>query len=250
MCWYCVFAFLTIRFRDTFDFILFLDCIRVGTSSCSINQFFRQTFSSRLEVTKGRFSRTGRQEIERIIDAAKGTHVHGLATHHTGASHARGIFARSGIDNGVHHHLNGVLVRQEMNDFERVLHDAAGHHFLSRVAALAHQATGQSFHNGAGGLAKSFHLVATGSVWQKDGVISLASNVIHKRNITNFNIIKTPLSKQFYFRRSTNTNVFIFFGIFWFFFLLYSFFYFFFFFFLLTGSVVVVFFFVCHGCCI
>lgn len=59
-----------------------------------------------------------------------------------------------------------------------MLDDAGGHDFLSRVAALFHEAAGEAFYDGARGLAEAFHLVTSGCVGEVGGMVSLAGNVI------------------------------------------------------------------------
>jgi hypothetical protein len=70
------------------------------------------------------------------------------------------------------------LVRQEVDDFERVLDDATGHELLSGVAALAHEAAREAFDNGTRRLAEALLLVAARSVGQERDVVALAGNVI------------------------------------------------------------------------
>ena len=46
-------------------------------------------------------------------------------------------------------HLHGVLVGEEVDDLQGVLHDASGHELLTAVAALAHQGAAKALHDGA-----------------------------------------------------------------------------------------------------
>lgn len=46
-------------------------------------------------------------------------------------------------------HLHGVLVGEEVDDLQGVLHDASGHELLTAVAALAHQSAREALHDGA-----------------------------------------------------------------------------------------------------
>jgi hypothetical protein len=46
-------------------------------------------------------------------------------------------------------HLDGVLVGQDVDDLEGVLHDAASHQLLSAVSAVLHEGAGQSLNDGA-----------------------------------------------------------------------------------------------------
>jgi len=59
------------------------------------------------------------------------------------------------------------------------VHDNAdGHELLSIVAALAHEAADEAFHDGARGLAETLLLVSASGVWEENGMGSLAGNVI------------------------------------------------------------------------
>jgi len=59
-----------------------------------------------------------------------------------------------------------------------VLDDADGHELLSGVAALLHEAASQTLDDGAGGLAESLLLVATGGVGEERGVVTGAGDVV------------------------------------------------------------------------
>lgn len=74
--------------------------------------------------------------------------------------------------------MDGILVREKVDDFKSVLDDAGGHQFLSRVTAFSHEAACKAFDDGAGCLAEALHLVASGSVGEVSGVIPFAGNVV------------------------------------------------------------------------
>lgn len=59
-----------------------------------------------------------------------------------------------------------------------VLDDADGHELLAGVAALLHEAAGKTLNDGAGGLAESLLLVATGGVGKEGGVVTSAGDVV------------------------------------------------------------------------
>lgn len=91
-----------------------------------------------------------------LVDPAEGGHIDGLTTNGTLRSNTGGILAGSSVDDGVDQnlhiqvsyseanarptHLNGVLVGEEVNDFECVCNNANGHKLLAIVATLHHQA--------------------------------------------------------------------------------------------------------------
>ena len=169
---------LTIGLGDTFNFILLLNGIRVGGSTRGIDEFLGQTLGHGLQIAKGGLPGAGGQQVEGIIDATKGGHIDGLSSNDSGATDARGVFAGTGIENGVHDDLNGILVREQVNDLERVLDDADGHEFFAGVASFFHQADGEAFHDGTRGFAEALLGVATGRVWQVGGVVALAGDVV------------------------------------------------------------------------
>ena len=96
------------------------------------------------------------EEGDRLVDAPEGGNIDGLATDGTLGANASRVFAGTGVDDGVNEdlrsgyydvsiggnltNLNGVLVGEEMDDFESVLDDADGKELLAVVATLHHQA--------------------------------------------------------------------------------------------------------------
>jgi hypothetical protein len=173
---------LTIGFGNTFNLILLLDGIRVGGSTSGVDEFFGQTFGHGFQVAETSLSCTSCQQIQSVVDAAKGRHINGLTTDNTGTTDSCGVFPWTRVDNGVHHNLDGVLVREKMDDFQCVLDNSASHELLSRVTALLHQAARKSLNNGATSLAETLLLVASGSVRKIRGMVTFARNVILKMN--------------------------------------------------------------------
>ena len=169
---------LTVRLTDTFNFILLLDGIAIGRSTRGVDEFLREALGHGLQVAETGFPRAGGQQVQGVVDTAKGGHIDGLATDHTGSTDTRRIFARTRVDNGVHHDLHRVLVREQVNDFERVLNDAHGHQFLARVAALLHETASEALDDRAGSLAETLLGVSSSRVRQIGGVVTLAGNVI------------------------------------------------------------------------
>lgn len=83
---------------------------------------------------------TGREQRNRLVDAAQRRHIDGLATDGTLRTDTRRVLTGTGVDDGVDEDLDGVLVREEVDDLERVRDDADGEELLAVVAALHHQA--------------------------------------------------------------------------------------------------------------
>jgi hypothetical protein len=179
--YYCVATLilnLTVRLGNTFDLILLLDGIRVGRTTGSVDEFLRQALGHGLQVTEASFTSTSRDQVKSIVDASERTHVHGLATDNTRTTDTGRVFTGTRVDNGIDHHLNGVLVREEVDDFQSVLNNSDSHQLLSSVAALAHQTASEALNDRARGLAKALLLVASGRVGKVGGMITLAGNVI------------------------------------------------------------------------
>lgn len=158
-------AALTIGFGDTLNLVLLLDGVRVGRTTGGVDEFLGEAFCHCLQVAEGGLSCAGGQQVEGVVDPTEGGHIDGLTTNDTGTSDAGGVLTWTGVDDGIDDHLDGVLVRQEVDDFEGVLNDSAGHQLLSGVAALAHQTTRQALDDGARGLAESLLLVSASCVW-------------------------------------------------------------------------------------
>jgi hypothetical protein len=171
-------ASLTVGFGHTFNLILLLDGIRVGRSTRRVDELFCETFGHGLEVTEGSFTRSRCNQVQGVVDTSKGRHIDGLTSDHTRTSDTGRVLTGSGIDNGIDDDLHGVLVREQVNDFQRVLDNSDRQEFLSTVAALAHETTHQSFDDGARCLAEALLLVAARRVRQVRGVVALARNVI------------------------------------------------------------------------
>jgi hypothetical protein len=129
---------LTIRLGHTLDFILLLNGIGVTGPPGRIDEFLGQAFRHGLQVAKGGFAGARREQIEGVVHAAKGRHIDGLSSDHSRATDARRVFPGTGVDNGIHDDLNGILVREQMDDFQGVLNDADGHELFTGVAAFFH----------------------------------------------------------------------------------------------------------------
>ena len=101
-----------------------------------------------------------------------------MATDNTGSTNASGIFARSRVDDGINNNLDGVLVRQKMDDFQGVLNDSDGHELLTVVASLLHEAADKTLNDRARSLTESLLLVSSSGVRKVNSVVALACDVI------------------------------------------------------------------------
>lgn len=169
---------LTVGLGNTLDLVLLLDSIGVGGSTGGVDELLGEALGHGLEVAEGSLTGTGGEEVEGVVDPTEGGHVDSLTTDDTGATDAGGILTGTGVDDGINDDLDGVLVGEEVDDLEGVLDDADGHELLASVAALLHEAAGKTLNDGAGGLAESLLLVATGSVGKEGGVVTSAGDVV------------------------------------------------------------------------
>ena len=69
-----------------------------------------------------------------------------LSSDDAGRSNTGGVLSGSGVDHGHDEHLHGVLVREDVDQLQSVLHDAHSHQLLAVVAAVAHQRTHETLY--------------------------------------------------------------------------------------------------------
>jgi hypothetical protein len=96
---------LTVSLGDTLDLVLLLDGVTVGGAAGSIDDFVGQALGDGLDVAEGGLAGALRHEVQGLVHAAEGGHVHGLSAHHAGRADAGGVLSGSGVDDGVHQHL-------------------------------------------------------------------------------------------------------------------------------------------------
>ena len=92
---------------------------------------------------------TSGQESESEAHTAEGGHIHSLTTDNTSSTNTGGVFAGSGVGNGLHQNLDGVLLGHQVDDVESLLHNLHGVHLLTSVAAVEHQAVSQTLNERA-----------------------------------------------------------------------------------------------------
>merc|ERR1719313_2228581 len=100
-----------------------------------------------------------------------------------GRPDAGGVLTGARVHHGIDDDLDGVLVRQQVDDLHRVLHDAHRHELLAVVPAVHHEGAGEALHDGALRLAEALGLVAAGRVRHEHGVLGLDRNVVLQRDV-------------------------------------------------------------------
>ena len=176
---------LTVGLGNTLDFILLFDSVRVRGSTSCIDELLSQTLGHGLQVSERGLSCASGQQVEGIVDTTERRHIDGLSTDDTGTSDTSGILTRTGVDDGINNNLDGVLVRQQMDDLQCVLDNSASHNLLTRVATLLHQAARKALNDGARCLTESLLLVSASCVRKVSGMVSLACNVILEKSQRN-----------------------------------------------------------------
>jgi hypothetical protein len=134
---------------DTLELILLLDCVRVGRSLGSVDEFVGKALGNGLDVPERRLTRARGQEPDGLVHPPQRRHINSLTPDGTSASDTSRVFPRAGVDDRVNQDLDGVLVREQVNDFESVLDDPVGHEFLAVVTAVHHEGVGEAFDDGA-----------------------------------------------------------------------------------------------------
>ena len=137
---------------------------------------------------------TDGQQGDGLVDTTEGGDIDGLATDGTGGTDTGGIFAGTGVDDGINENLDGVLVREQVDDLEGVLDDTDSHQLLSVVATVHHQGVGETLNNGALSLAETLGGEATSGVGQVDGGLDL--DVVNQGDILDLDIVVGPLVEE------------------------------------------------------
>ena len=134
---------------------------------------------------------TSGQESESEAHTAEGGHIHSLTTDNTSSTNTGGVFTRSGVGNGLHQNLDGVLLGHQVDDIESLLHNLHSVHLLTSVAAVEHQAVSQTLNERALSittqttqtnltLAETLQLVSSSSVGKISSVLGSDSQMILK----------------------------------------------------------------------
>ena len=92
---------------------------------------------------------TSGQKSQGEAHTTEGRHIHSLTTDNTGSTNTGGVFTRTRVGNGISKNLDGVLIGHEVDDIESLLDDLHGVHLLTSVAAMEHQAVGETLNKRA-----------------------------------------------------------------------------------------------------
>jgi len=187
---------LSVGLGHTLAFVLLLDGVGVGGTLGSVYKLVGKDFGNGLVVTEGSIAGTGGEEVDGLVDAAEGRAIHSLTADSTGRTDTGGIFTGTGVAYGVNYNLYGVLVCEEVDDLQAVLHDAHGHELLTVVTAEAHERYGDALHDGALSLAELLLGIPLGGVSKVSRTLALHSDVVLKSNVTDFDIVKGPLAVE------------------------------------------------------
>jgi len=160
---------LPVALGNTFQLVLLLNGIRIAASLGSINQLFGQALGNAFDVTERSFAGTDGEQSNGLVDTAERRHVDGLTTDGTGGTDTCAIFAGSAVDNGVDGNLNGVLVCEDVDDFESVGDDANSLELFTVVATVHHERAGKALDYRALGLPEAFDGISAGRMWNVDG---------------------------------------------------------------------------------
>ena len=79
------------------------------------------------------------EERDGLVDSSERRDVDGLSSDGTLRTDSGRVLSGSGVDDGVDEDLDGVLLSDEVDDLESVLHDSDGHELLAVVSAVHHE---------------------------------------------------------------------------------------------------------------
>mmetsp|Transcript_19572 Transcript_19572/g.59256 ORF Transcript_19572/g.59256 Transcript_19572/m.59256 type:complete len:215 (+) Transcript_19572:1073-1717(+) len=187
---------LTVGLGHALDLVLLLDGVRVGAAAGGVDDLIGEALGDGLDVAEGGLTGAGGEQVDGLVHAAERGAVHGLAAHHTGGADAGGVLTGARVDDGVHEDLERVLIRGEVDDVQRVLDDAHGHHLLARVAALAHEGARHALHDRGERLTEALLLVAALGVRQVRGLLARDADVIDQGDVRDLEVIVGPLAKE------------------------------------------------------
>ncbi len=97
------------------QFVLLLDGVAVAAALGGVDELLGQALGHRLDVAERRLARANRQQRNGLVHAAQRRHVDRLPAHRARRADARAVLARAAVDNGVDGHLDGVLVRHDVD---------------------------------------------------------------------------------------------------------------------------------------
>jgi len=153
--------FLTVGLGDTLDLVLLLDGVAVGRALGGVDDLVGEALGNGLDGPERSLTSTGGEQVDGEVHTAEGRHIDSLTTHHTGSTDTGRVLTRTTVDDGVDHHLDRVLVGEQVDDLEGVLDNAHGEKLLAVVAAVHHQGAREALDDGALSLAEAHLAPAT-----------------------------------------------------------------------------------------
>eukprot|EP00954_Amorphochlora_amoebiformis_P030026 1394014-Amorphochlora_amoeboformis.AAC.1 len=128
-------ALLTAGLGNALDLVLFLDGKAVDLVLRGIHDLIGEALGDGLERAEGGGTGAHGHVMDGNVGAAKGGYIHGLTTRDTSGTNSGGVFAGSGVHNGVDVDYDGVFLGHDVYEVEAVLDDTDGHDLLAGVAA-------------------------------------------------------------------------------------------------------------------
>ena len=183
---------LSVGLCHALNLVLLLDGIAVGGLLGAVHDLISQALRDGLDVAEGTVAGTSANQVDGLVHATQRGHVHRLTSNDTCGSNARGILTRASILDCIHEDLDGVLVGEQVDDLEGMLHNAHRHQLLAVVAAVHHHGACQPLHNGAQSLAEASHLVAALRVGQEQVGGLVHCNVVHQAEVRQHHILIGP----------------------------------------------------------
>lgn len=107
------------------------------------------------------------EQVDGKVYTAERRHVHSLPPHSTSGTDTSRIFTGTSVDDGIDEDLKRVLIGQEVNDLESVLHDLDSEELLAVVPSVHHERVGETLDDGALGLPETLGGVTASSVGQE-----------------------------------------------------------------------------------
>jgi len=187
---------LSVCLGNALNLILLLDGIRVLVVVGCIDQLIRQAFRDGLDVAESGVASASGEQVDSLVDTAERGHIDGLTADDTARANARAVLAGARLSNGVSDDLQRVGTSHEVDDLASVLDDLLRHLLLSVVAAMEHHGGNQTLNNGALHLAERLSLVASSSVGQPHGELSLHTDEIDEGHIGHLDILSRPASED------------------------------------------------------
>lgn len=185
---------LTVGSGNTLHLVTLLDGVRVGRSLGGVDQLVGEALGDRLDVTEGRLSRTGGEESDGRVDTSERRHIDRLSAHSARRANAGRVLTGTSVDDGVNQDLDGVGVREQVDDLESVGDNADSHQLLAVVATVHHERVDQTLNDGGLGLLEGLVLVAASSVGGVDRVAE--SNVVGQGDVLDLDLLGTVASEK------------------------------------------------------